>query len=109
LLHIRTSNAAVIAYLSAQSSVRPAAPSTFTRAADDTSVLSQNPARWGGEFYPGLWGDANPTPITDRLWRAALYIHKANHWLISAGRVECDDWIDGGGYSANGTWRIYVR
>lgn len=65
--HIKTADAAVIAYYTGASDVMPSAPGTFTPLDDDTSILRANPARWGRLDGRGLRERAPHRERGDRL------------------------------------------
>ena len=101
---------AVVQYFSGQTDVQPHACGSFVRIDDDNSKAAKVCEDWGvedGVINVGKWSRSRPNE--DRLYRHAVVVWGAYHWLIwpEGGRVECDDW--GGGVSAGDFWKIYVR
>lgn len=107
--HIKTADAAVIAYYTGASDVMPSAPGTFTPLDDDTSILRANPARWGriGTTYEtGTWGH-EAIARSDRFILAGPFIKELAHWTLFQQRFECDDYVLSG--SRQGTWELFIR
>ncbi len=111
-VHIVTGNTTVIDYLLGAAVAGPAAPGTFTRLNDDTSLITQQPQRWGfdgANVFIGNWGDHTRVTPQNRLLDHSFWISAERHWnIFPSHRAECDDFVNTNA-AANGFWYVYVR
>jgi len=116
-LHIKTSNPAVIAYLTGASDEMPLAQGTFDRLGDDTSLIGQQPTRWGRDdsnsLFAGRWGHTAQHgwglgSAETRLIDHTMFIGAEAVWAPGGASewVRCDDLLPSG---FSGFWHIYVR
>lgn len=106
--HIKSGALAVLDFLTGRTDVQPDAVGSFTRMADDTSILASQAARWGmvnGVYQVGKWGEGNSL-TSPRLVNHTVFIQSTAHWLLYPGRTECDDFASA---SVNGQWSVFVR
>ncbi|EDO33454.1 predicted protein [Nematostella vectensis] len=104
-LHIITTQddkgTAVIDYFTAKTANLPTSCGSFTRGADDNSMLAIGCGQWGA----GKWGHENRKTEALRMYDYAMYIPLKYHWIANGGY--CDDTSSS---SSDGDfWFIYVR
>lgn len=94
----------VIEYLRGNTNKQPNSCGSYTKLADDTSVLSSDCSRWPKWGYP-------PNKPLNRLKSHLFYVKRNEHVNLLGRRMECDDKTERE-YNAThryGEWRFYVR
>eukprot|EP00794_Sanderia_malayensis_P012219 gene12219-13477_t len=105
---------AVVRYFTARTNAFPTACGSYSKMADDNSMLSQNCIDWGkvgAHFKVNKWGH---TGIRNaRLYNHPAFVYYKYHWIApftTGGRWECDDYTVGRTQvSVGDAWKIFIR
>eukprot|EP00794_Sanderia_malayensis_P004399 gene4399-4987_t len=105
---------AVVRYFTARTNAFPTACGSYSKMADDNSMLSQNCNDWGkdGAYKVNKWGLLGVG--NTRLYDHPAFVYHKYHWIVpftTGGRWECDDYYKTSSkqVSVGDAWKIFIR
>eukprot|EP00794_Sanderia_malayensis_P004393 gene4393-4981_t len=100
---------AVVRYFTDRTNAFPTACGSYSKMADDNSMLSQKCNDWG--YNLSKWGHSGFE--NTRLYNHAAFVVDSYHWIVpftTGGRWECDDYTPRGTQvSVGDAWKIFIR